>query len=359
VSAKEEINLEELQEMILLQAEILELKSNPERSAKGVVIEAQLDRARGPVATVLIQQGTLRDGEAFVAGLYAGRVRAMFDDLGKKVSDASPARPVEVLGLSGVPSAGDSFVVVADERKARQVAILRQEKQRKEKLTRTARVTLEDLFDQIREGEVKELKIILRADVHGSAQALQESLEKLSTDEVRLTATSSSVGGITESDVMLAAASNAIIIGFNVRPSPQAAGLADKEKVDIRLYSVIYEILKDVRAAMEGLLEPTYKEAVLGRAEVREVFNIPRIGRIAGCYVTDGVLRRNVNARLLRDDIVVYEGKIASLKRFKDDAREVAKGYECGAGLENYQDVKIGDVIEPYTVEEVARKLEG
>jgi translation initiation factor IF-2 len=266
---------------------------------------------------------------------------------------------VVVLGLSGVPNAGDSFVVVADERKARQIAVLRQEKQRKEELTRTARVTLEDLFDQIRTGEVKELKIILRADVHGSAQALQDALEKLTTGEVRLNVTSTNVGGITESDVMLAAASNAIIIGFNVRPSPQAAELGEKESVDIRLYSVIYEVINDVRAAMEGLLEPTYKETILGRAEVREVFNIPKVGRIAGCYVTDGLIRRNVHARLLREDIVVYEGKVASLRRFKDDAREVAKGYECGVGLENYQDVKIGDVIEPYTMEEVARKLEG
>lgn len=358
VSAKEKVNLDELLEMILLQAEILELKSNPNRSAKGVVIEAQLDRARGPVATVLIQQGTLKDSDAFVAGLFAGRVRAMQNDLGQKVTEATPAQPVQVLGLSGVPKAGDSFVVVADERRARQIAILRQEKQRKEELTRTARVTLEDLYDQIRTGEVKELKIILRADVHGSAQALQEALEKLSTDEVRLTVTSNNVGGITESDVMLAAASNAIIIGFNVRPSPQAAELSTKEGVDIRLYSVIYEVLNDIRAAMEGLLEPTLRETVLGRAEVREVFNIPKVGRVAGCYVTEGVLRRNVNVRLLREDIVIYDGKIASLRRFKDDAREVAKGYECGVGLENYQDVKIGDVIEPYSVEEVARKLE-
>jgi translation initiation factor IF-2 len=266
---------------------------------------------------------------------------------------------VEVLGLSGVPKAGDSFVVLADERKARQIGVLRQEKQRKEELTRTARVTLEDLYDQIRTGEVKELKIILRADVQGSAQALQEALEKLSTDEVRLTVTSNNVGGITESDVMLAAASNAVVIGFNVRPSPQAGELSDKESVDIRLYSVIYEVLNDVRAAMEGLLEPTYKETVLGRAEVREVFSIPRVGRVGGCYVTDGVIRRNVNVRLLREDIIIYDGKVASLKRFKDDAREVAKGYECGVGLENYQDIKIGDIIEPFTVEEVARKLEG
>jgi translation initiation factor IF-2 len=359
VSAKEKINLDELLEMILLQAEILELKSNPLRSAKGVVIEAQLDKARGPVATVLIQQGTLKDGVAFVAGLYAGRVRAMLNDLGQKVAEATPAQPVEVLGLSGVPKAGDSFVVLADERKARQIGVLRQEKQRKEELTRTARVTLEDLYDQIRTGEVKELKIILRADVQGSAQALQEALEKLSTDEVRLTVTSNNVGGITESDVMLAAASNAVVIGFNVRPSPQAGELSDKESVDIRLYSVIYEVLNDVRAAMEGLLEPTYKETVLGRAEVREVFSIPRVGRVGGCYVTDGVIRRNVNVRLLREDIIIYDGKVASLKRFKDDAREVAKGYECGVGLENYQDIKIGDIIEPFTVEEVARKLEG
>lgn len=359
VSAKERINLDELLEMVLLQGEILELKANHDRPAKGVVIEAKLDRTRGPVATVLIQQGTLRTGEAFVAGLYAGRVRAMFNDLGLKVGEASPAQPVEVLGLSGVPQAGDSFVVVVDERKARQIGMLRQEKQRREERLSPTRVTLEDLFDQIRTGKLKELKIILRADVRGSAQALQESLEKLSTDEVRLAVMSSSAGGITESDVMLAAASNAIIIGFNARPSPQAAKLVERERVDIRLYSVIYDAINDVRSAMEGLLDPTYRETVLGRAEVREVFTIPKTGRVAGCFLDEGVLQRNAKVRLLRDDIVVYEGKINSLKRFKEDVREVTHGYECGIGLEDFQDVKIGDVIQPYEIEEVARKLEG
>ncbi|MEE9305446.1 MAG: translation initiation factor IF-2, partial [bacterium] len=359
VSAKERINLDELLEMVLLQGEILELKANHDRPAKGVVIEAKLDRTRGPVATVLIQQGTLRTGEAFVAGLYAGRVRAMFNDLGQKVGEASPAQPVEVLGLSGVPQAGDSFVVVVDERKARQIGMLRQEKQRREERSSPTRVTLEDLFDQIRTGKLKELKIILRADVRGSAQALQESLEKLSTDEVRLAVMSSSAGGITESDVMLAAASNAIIIGFNARPSPQAAKLVERERVDIRLYSVIYDAINDVRSAMEGLLDPTYRETVLGRAEVREVFTIPKTGRVAGCFLDEGVLQRNAKVRLLRDDIVVYEGKINSLKRFKEDVREVTHGYECGIGLEDFQDVKIGDVIQPYEIEEVARKLEG
>ncbi len=359
VSAKERINLDELLEMVLLQGEILELKANHDRPAKGVVIEAKLDRTRGPVATVLIQQGTLRTGEAFVAGLYAGRVRAMFNDLGQKAGEASPAQPVEVLGLSGVPQAGDSFVVVVDERKARQIGMLRQEKQRREERSSPTRVTLEDLFDQIRTGKLKELKIILRADVRGSAQALQESLEKLSTDEVRLVVMSSSAGGITESDVMLAAASNAIIIGFNARPSPQAAKLVERERVDIRLYSVIYDAINDVRSAMEGLLDPTYRETVLGRAEVREVFTIPKTGRVAGCFLDEGVLQRNAKVRLLRDDIVVYEGKINSLKRFKEDVREVTHGYECGIGLEDFQDVKIGDVIQPYEIEEVARKLEG
>ena len=357
VSAKERINLDELLEMVLLQGEILELKANHDRPAKGVVIEAKLDRTRGPVATVLIQQGTLRTGQAFVAGLYAGRVRAMFNDLGQKVGEAGPAQPVEVLGLSGVPQAGDSFVVVVDERKARQIGMLRQEKQRREERLSPTRVTLEDLFDQIRTGKLKELKIILRADVRGSAQALQESLEKLSTDEVRLVVMSSSAGGITESDVMLAAASNAIIIGFNARPSPQAAKLVERERVDIRLYSVIYDAINDVRSAMEGLLEPTYRETVLGRAEIREVFTIPKIGRVAGCFLDEGVLQRNAKVRLLRDDIVVYEGKINSLKRFKEDVREVTHGYECGIGLEDFQDVKIGDVIQPYEIEEVARKL--
>jgi len=357
VSAKRKLNIDALLEMILLQAEILELQANPVRRGQGVVIEAELDKTRGPVATVLVQKGTVRVGDAFVVGWHYGRIRALLNDHGEKLQAAGPATPVEVVGLSGVPQAGDLFQTTADEKKARQIATLRQQRQREEHIQRTARVTLEDLYRQIKEGEVKELNVLIKADVHGSGQAVRDTLEKLGTSEVRLRVIQGAVGGITESDVMLGSASNAIIIGFNVRPTPKARELAEREGVDVRLYTIIYDLIADVRAALEGLLEPEVAEHITGRAEVRETFNIPRVGMIAGCYVTDGTITRNADCRLLRDNVVVYQGRIASLRRFKEDVHEVHSGYECGISLDRYADVKRGDVIEPFVREQVAKKL--
>jgi translation initiation factor IF-2 len=357
VSAKRKLNIDALLEMILLQAEILELQANPARRGQGVVIEAKLDKARGPVATLLVQNGTVRGSDAFVVGMHYGRIRALLNDRGEKIQDAGPATPVEVIGLSGVPQAGDLFQVVADEKKARQIAALRQQRRREEHIQRTARVTLEDLYRQIKEGEVKELNVLIKADVQGSVQAVRDTLEKLSTAEVRLRVIQGAVGGITESDVMLASASNAIIIGFNVRPTPKARELAEREAVDIRLYTIIYDLIADVRAALEGLLEPEVTERIMGRAEVRETFNIPRVGIIAGCYITEGTITRNGECRLLRDNVVVYQGRIASLRRFKEDVHEVSSGYECGIALERFSDIKRGDIIEPFVREKVTKKL--
>jgi translation initiation factor IF-2 len=357
VSAKRKENIDELLEMILLQAEILELRANPARRGQGVVIEAELDKNRGPVSTVLLQRGRVRVGDAFVVGMHYGRIRALLNDRGEKILDAGPATPVEVVGLSGVPLAGDVFQVVTDEKKARQIATLRQQRRREEYIQRTSRVTLEDLYRQIKEGEVKELNVLIKADVQGSAQVVRDTLEKLSTAEVRVRVIQGAVGGITESDVMLGSASNAILIGFNVRPTPKARELAEREGVDVRLYSIIYDLISDVRAALEGLLEPEVAEHIMGRAEVRETFHIPRIGVIAGCYVTEGTMTRNAECRLLRDNVVVYQGRIASLRRFKEDVHEVASGYECGIGLERFADVKQGDVVEPFVREQVAKKL--
>jgi translation initiation factor IF-2 len=309
------------------------------------------------VATVLVQEGTLKPGDPFVCGPFAGRVRAMIDDRGNKVTVADPSTPVEILGLPSVPEAGSSFVVVADEATARQVAEHRAAKHREASLLKTSKVTLEDLYRQVQAGDTKELRIVIKADVQGSAEALSDALSRLSADEVRLNVLHSSVGGITESDIMLASASNAVVIGFNVRPEAKANAAAEREGVDVRLYEIIYDSINDVRDAMEGLLEPTYKEKVLGRAEVRNTFSIPGIGLIAGCYVTDGKITRNSQARLVRDSIVVHNGKVGSLKRFKDDAREVQSGYECGIGLDNFSDVKVGDTIEAYEMEQVARRL--
>ena len=357
VSAKRKQNIDELLEMLLLQAEILELRANPVRRGQGVVIEAELDRSRGPVATVLVQKGTVHIGEAFVVGGNYGRIRALLNDRGEKILEAGPATPVEVIGLSGVPLAGDLFQVVSDEKKARQIATIRQQRRREEHMQRTSRVTLEDLYRQIKEGEVKELNVLIKADVQGSGQAVRDTLEKLSTSEVRLRVIQGAVGGITESDVMLASASNAIIIGFNIRPTPKARELAEREGVDIRLYTIIYDLIADVRAALEGLLEPEVAERITGRAEVRETFHIPRIGVIAGCYVTEGTITRNAECRLLRDNVVVYQGRVASLRRFKEDVHEVTNSYECGIGLERFADIKQGDVIEPFMREQVAKKL--
>ncbi len=357
VSAKSHEGIPHLLEMLLLQSDLLELKANPDKLARGTIIEAKLDRGRGPVATVLVQEGTLRVGDAFVCGVFYGKVRAMIDDRGRKVETAPPSFPVEILGLQGVPQAGDSFVAVADEAKARQVAEFRQSKQRETELAKTSKVSLEELYDQIKAGDVKELRVVLKADVQGSVEALTEALGRMSTNEVKLRVIHGSVGGITESDVLLAAASNAIVIGFNVRPESKGAALAVKEGVDVRLYTVIYEAVADVKAAMEGMLEPTYREQTLGRVEIRQTFNIQGVGTVAGCYVTEGKVQRGSLVRLLRDHVVVHEGKLASLKRFKDDVREVAAGYECGLSIEGYQDVKQGDVIEVYDRIAVVRRI--
>ena len=357
VSAKREIGLEDLLEMILLQAEILELQSDSHQLAKGTVVEAKLDKTRGPVATVLIQKGALHIGDAYVAGVHYGRVRAMFDDRGRKVALAGPSTPIEVLGFADVPAAGDAFTVVEDERKARHISSIRQDRLRTKQLSQTNRVTLDDLYRRISAGEVKDLNLVIKADVQGSVQALWDAISKLESDKVRLRLIHGSTGAITESDVMLASASNAIVIGFSIRPIPKAAELAVQEHVDIRLYTVIYEAISDVEKAMVGLLKPTYTERILGRAEVRMLFHISRIGAIAGCQVREGVIRRNASARVLRDNVVVHEGRVASLRRVKEDAEEVTAGFECGIGLGRYQDIKEGDVIESFTLDEVAPRL--
>ena len=357
VSAKREIGLEDLLEMILLQAEILELQSDSHQLAKGTVVEAKLDKTRGPVATVLVQKGALHIGDAYVAGVHYGRVRAMFDDRGRKVALAGPSTPIEVLGFADVPAAGDAFTVVEDERKARHISSIRQDRLRTKQLSQTNRVTLDDLYRRISAGEVKDLNLVIKADVQGSVQALWDAISKLESDKVRLRLIHGSTGAITESDVMLASASNAIVIGFSIRPIPKAAELAVQEHVDIRLYTVIYEAISDVEKAMVGLLKPTYTERILGRAEVRMLFHISRIGAIAGCQVREGVIRRNASARVLRDNVVVHEGRVASLRRGKEDAEEVTAGFECGIGLGRYQDIKEGDVIESFTLDEVAPRL--
>ncbi|MBS0181867.1 MAG: translation initiation factor IF-2 [Nitrospira sp.] len=358
VSAKQKTGLDTLLEMILLQAEVLELKADPHRQAKGTVIEAKIERGRGPVATVLVQSGTLRVGDAYVVGTFSGRVRALINDRGEKAQQAGPSIPVEVIGLPGVPSAGDVFHVVSNERVAREIAEERAQKRRAAELTSPAKVSLDDLFAKIQEGSVKELAIVIKADVQGSSEALAGAVEKLSTDAVKLRVIHNGVGGVMESDVLLAAASRAIIIGFNIRPEPKATALAEQQGVDVRLYTIIYDAIADIKAAMEGLLEPTLKERVLGRAEVRQVFTIPKVGPVAGSYVLDGTISRSsAGVRVIRDNVVVYQGKLGSLRRFKDDVREVQQGYECGLSIENFNDVKAGDVIEAYAIDKIAAKL--
>ena len=358
ISALQEQNLDELLEMVLLTAEMEELKANPHRPANGVIVEAELDRGRGPVATVLVKNGTLKVGDHIVVGSAHGRVRALIDDHGQRVESAGPATPVEVLGLSEVPSAGDVLEVMPDSSKSREIAEEREEEKRARELVdhKTA-VNLDDLFEQIQQGEIKDLNIVIKADVQGSIEALKESLLDLSTDEVQVNVVHGGVGGITETDVMLASASNAIIIGFNVRPGTNARKTAEKENIDIRTYRVIYRAIEDVRKAMEGLLEPDYKEVVIGEVEVRDTFKVPDVGMIAGAYVTDGIVKRNAELRLLRDGKIIHEGEISSLKRFKDDVKEVREGYECGIGIEDYNDLKVGDVMEVYEYEEVKRTL--
>jgi len=358
ISAKKRIGIDELLEMVLLQAELLELKANPDKMARGRVIEAKLDKGRGPVATVLVQDGTLRAGDVYVCGIYSGRVRNMFDGRGQKIDDASPSIPVEVLGFSGVPNAGDDFIVLADEKQARTVAEHRLLKLREKELSRSSKVTLENLFNQIQEGEVKELKLIVKTDVHGSLEAIVDSLIKLSTSEVKVNIIHHGTGAITESDVMLASASNAIVIGFNVRSDTKIQELAEQESVDIRYYDVIYQLLDDIRSAIVGMLKPIFKENVIGRAEVRQTFHVPKIGLIAGCSVLDGRVERNARARVLRDNVVVYDGKIGSLRRFKDDVKEVKAGFECGIGIENFNDVKERDIVEAYEIQEIKQVYE-
>jgi translation initiation factor IF-2 len=359
VSAKTQENLDELLEMLLLQAEMLELKADPDRLAKGVIVEALLDKGRGPVATVLVQSGTLRIGDPFVVGMHHGKVRAMLDDKGRRLKEAGPATPVEVLGLTGVPVAGDSFTVVDSERKARQISESRQDDQQKAEFAKTAKITLEELHHRIKDGETQELRIVIKADVHGSVEALGEALERLSTEKVRLQPIHGGVGAINESDVMLAMASNAIVIGFNVRPVAKARELAEKEQIDVRLYNVIYQAIDDVKKAMEGLLEPVYKEVLIGQAQVLALFSLPKGGTVAGCRVTNGKIARNSVVRLMRDNKEIFKGNIASLRRVKDDVREVLTGYECGIRLENYNDIKEHDVIESYTLEKLAVSLDG
>ena len=356
VSAKKKIGIEELLEMILLQADVLELKADPNLSARGIIIESKLDRGRGPVATVLIQQGTLREGDAFVSKTEFGRVRAMINDQGRRVKEAGPAMPVEVIGFSSVPQTGAEFICVEDEKKARSIADYWMRKAREKELSASSKITLEQLYEKIKEG-VKDLNVIIKADVQGSIEAISDALHKLSTEDVQIKTIHSSTGAISETDVMLASASNAVIIGFNVRPDARVSDLAEQEGVEIKLYDIIYNVIADVKAAMEGLLEPEYKEAVQGRAEVRELFKVPKVGIIAGCHVTDGKIPRQAGIKLLRDGVVVFDGKILSLKRFKDDAREVLAGFDCGLGIDGYNDIHVGDVIEAYIVEKIERKL--
>jgi translation initiation factor IF-2 len=357
VSAKKKQNLDALLEMILLVTEMSELKANPKRSASGTVLEAKLDKGRGPVATILVQDGTLNVGDTFIAGTIVGKVRALIDDRGRQLKHAPPSTPVEVLGLGGLPSPGDAFQALADAAKARQIALFRQTQAKEKALgAKGSRLTLESLQQQIAEGGMKELPVNIKADVQGSAEVLADTLTKLSDERVKIRIIHSGVGAINESDVLLGAASNAIIIGFNVRPDRNAAEVADREKVDIRQHSIIYNVTDEMKKAMAGLLDPTFKEVRMGAAQVREIFKVPKFGTIAGCMVTDGSIRRSgdTQARLVRDNVVIFEGKIGSLRRFKDDVSEVKSGFECGIGFEKFNDIKVGDVIEVFAQERVA-----
>ena len=355
ISAKKKINIDNLLEMVLLVADMKDLKVNPKKQAKGAVIEAKLDKAKGPVATMLVQRGCLDVGDTILVGSVIGRIRAMTNDKGQSVKSAGPSTPVEVIGLTEVPEAGDTFYEVKDEKTAKHLMERRKRQARDKALNATARVTLDDLFSQIEKGHLKQLNLIVKADVQGSVEAVKQSLEKLSNDEVQVKVIHSNVGAVTESDVTLAKVSKAIIIAFNVRPDAMAKEIAEKEEVEIKTYSVIYNAIEDVEAAMKGMLDPVFKEVVIGNAEIRQVFKVSNVGTIAGCYVTNGKVARNAGVRLLRENIVVYEGKLVSLKRFKDDAKEVASGYECGIQLENYNDIKEGDILEVYVMEEVKR----
>ncbi len=357
ISARKKTGIKELLELILLQAELLELKVNPDKGARGTVIESKLDSGRGPAATVLVQEGTLKNGDFFVAGSHYGRVRAMINDRGKKIPMAGPSAPVEVIGASGVPEAGEPFVVVENERVAKEVVATRQDQQREKEFSKLSTVSLEDLYERMQKGEVKELNVIIKADVQGSIEAVRESLTKLSTDAVKVSVIHGGVGGITETDINLASTSGAIIIGFNVRPGTKAMALADQEGVDIRTYTVIYDAIDDVKKAMEGLLEPVYTEKVIGQAEVMQLFNVPKFGVVAGSHVTNGKITRGANARVLRDNVVVYDSTIGSLKHYKENVKECQEGLDCGIKIENFNDIKLGDVIEAYIVEKTAASL--
>jgi len=357
VSAKKKTNLNLLMEMICLVADLGELKATPERAATGVVLEAKLDRGRGPVATVLVQNGTLNAGDNFVVGNVYGKVRAMFDDRGAGLKTAPPSTPVEILGMEALPQAGDQFVVVADRDKARGISEYREQKSREAALAKSSRVSLEGLAEQIKAAGTKELNVILKGDVQGSVEVITDLLTKLSNDKVRLKLLRSGVGAITETDVLLASASNAIIIGFNVRPERKAQEIAEQEKVDIRLHSIIYELQDEIKRAMSGLLEPTFKENYQGRAEVLNVFRIPKVGTVAGCRVSDGLIKRDSEVRLLRDNVQVFKGKVGSLRRFKDDAKEVTNGMECGISIAGYGDIKVGDTIEAFATERIAAEV--
>ena len=358
ISALKKEGIDDLLDAILLQAEMLELKANYECRAEGKILESRVDQGRGVVSTVVVQRGTLKQGDPFVAGIYSGRVRAMFDDRGRRITEAGPSTPVEVLGMEEMPNAGDPFQVTESEKDARAISSKRQELKRFEAAKAVKKTTLDTLFSDIKDSEVKELKVIIKADLQGSAEALKASLEKLSTREIRLSVIHSSAGAINESDVTLAAAdSNAIIIGFNVRPTPKAKTLAEQEQVEIRKYNIIYKCVEEIQAAMEGMLQPDTKEEVIGQVEVRNTFKVPKVGVIAGCSVSEGIVRRSASVNLVRDGIVIFTGKISSLKRFKDDAKEVSVGYECGIGLENWQDIQVGDKLEVFEIIEVAKKL--
>ncbi|MDZ5252612.1 translation initiation factor IF-2 [Clostridium sp. LIBA-8841] len=356
VSAKTQENIDTLLEMVLITSEMQELKADASRRAKGTVVEAKLDKGRGAVATLLVQNGTLNMGDSIVVGSTYGRIRAMFDDAGKKIKSAGPSIPVEILGLSEVPAAGDRFTVVKDEKTARNMAEARKEKVRQENFATSHRVSLEDLYSQIKEGSVKELSVIVKADVQGSVEAIKASLEKLSTDDVKVRVIHGAVGAISETDITLAAASNAIVIGFNVRPDNNAISTAERDGVEVKTYRIIYDAIEDIKSAMIGMLDPEYKEVVLGTAEIRATYKISNVGTIAGGYVLTGKLVRNADVRVIREGIVIFESKLASLKRFKDDVKEVNAGYECGFSVEKFNDIKEGDIIEAYTMEAIERK---
>jgi translation initiation factor IF-2 len=357
VSATKKTNLDKLEETILLQAEILDLKSNPSRPAEGVVVEAKIEPGRGPVATGLVQRGTLKTGDIFVAGAEWGRARALVDDRGNSIEEAGPSQPVELTGLNGPPAAGDDLVVVESEARAREIAEFRQNRDRTVRTSISPRGTLEEMFSAIQAGEAKELAIIVKGDVQGSIEAITGMLDKLPQGEVKINVLHSGAGGINESDVTLAEASGGVIIGFNVRANAQARAMAKSENVDIRYYSVIYDVTDDMKKMLVGMMAPEIRETFLGNAEVREVFNVSKVGRVAGCYISEGTVRRGAKVRLLRDDVVIHEGSLSTLKRFKDDVREVNENYECGMSFENYNDLKVGDVIECFDVQEIAPQI--